>query len=118
MGQNVGPELASVGDRTPEGMLNAILDPNRAIEARYLNYLATTKAGVTHTGILSAETGSAITLLAADGKKIDILRSDLEELTSTGKSAMPDGLEKDINLVEMADLLTYLSGALPKVERK
>jgi hypothetical protein len=31
---------------------------------------------------------------------------------------MPEGLEKDINLVDMADLLTYLSAALPKMERR
>jgi len=113
VGQDVGPELASVGDRTPGGLLSAILDPNRAVESRYLNYLATTKAGVTHVGILAAETSTSITLVAVDGKKTDILRGELEELTSTGKSAMPEGLEKDISPPEMADLLAYLTRALP-----
>jgi putative membrane-bound dehydrogenase-like protein len=113
VGQDVGPELASVGDRTPEGLLTAILDPNRAVESRYLNYLATTKAGVTHTGILASETSTSITLVGVDGKKQDVLRADLDELICTGKSAMPEGLEKDITLPEMADLLRYLSTYLP-----
>lgn len=118
IGNDVGPPLASVGDRTPGGLLNAILDPNRAVEPRYLNYLAVTKAGVSHVGILASETSTSITLVAVDGKKTDILRGDLDELTSTGKSAMPEGLEKDIPLQEMADLLAYLTSYLPpKMER-
>src|SRR5262249_7575918 len=31
LGQQVGPDLASVGDKSPEGLLIAMLDPNRAV---------------------------------------------------------------------------------------
>src|SRR5262249_54503701 len=40
IGNIVGPDLASLGDKSPESLLIAILDPNRAVEARYLNYIA------------------------------------------------------------------------------
>src|SRR5205085_421909 len=43
VGHAVGPDLASVGDKSPQGLLVAILDPNRVVEARYVNYLALTK---------------------------------------------------------------------------
>jgi hypothetical protein len=38
-----------------------------------------------------------------------ILRADLDSLTSGSKSLMPEGLEKDINKQDMADLLAYLT---------
>ena len=44
VGAQVGPDLASVGDKTPQGLLTAILDPNRAVEARYINYQASPRA--------------------------------------------------------------------------
>src|SRR5262249_55880415 len=65
-GNEVGPDLASVGDKSPEGLLIAILDPNRAVEARYLNYVAETKNGLTYSGVLASETGTSITLVGAD----------------------------------------------------
>jgi len=108
VGQQVGPDLASVPDKSTEGLLTAILDPNKAVEARYVNYLATTKAGVSLSGVLFAETTTSITLVVADGKKHELLRRDLEELASTGKSPMPEGFEKDVSLQEMADLLSFL----------
>jgi putative membrane-bound dehydrogenase-like protein len=116
IGQQVGPDLASVGDKSPQGLLIAILDPNRAVEARYVNYYAVTKNGVTHTGVLANETATSITLVGPDGKKQDLLRTDLDEFYSTGKSAMPDGLEKDLKPQDLADLIALIrtSGASPK----
>jgi putative membrane-bound dehydrogenase-like protein len=43
VGQQVGPDLASVGDKSVQGLLIAILDPNRNVEAKYVNYLAVTQ---------------------------------------------------------------------------
>jgi putative heme-binding domain-containing protein len=114
IGQQVGPELAAVGDKSPEGLLSAILDPNRAVEARYVNYLATTKAGLTVSGLLQGETSTTLTLVAADGKKHDLLRKDIDELTSTGKSVMPEGFEKELPPADMADLIAFLRGHLAK----
>jgi hypothetical protein len=38
-----------------------------------------------------------------------LLRSQLESLTSNGKSLMPEGLEKQITPQEMADLIKFLA---------
>jgi len=116
VGNAVGPDLASLGDKSPQALLIAILDPNRAVEARYVGYTATTKGGRVFTGVLASETGNSITLIGPDGKKEVILRSDLDELTSSGKSAMPEGLEKEIRPQEMADVIAHVRsvGAQPK----
>jgi putative membrane-bound dehydrogenase-like protein len=118
VGQEVGPDLAALRDKSGEALLIAILDPNQAVEARYISYLATTKNGLTYTGLLASETGNSVTLIGADGKKHDILRSELDDLVSTGKSTMPDGLEKDINVNEMGDLLAFLRTHAPQPKRK
>jgi putative membrane-bound dehydrogenase-like protein len=118
VGQQVGPDLASVGDKSPPSLLTAILDPNQAVEARYVSYLATTKNGLTFTGILSSETGASITLIGTEGKPQTILRKDLEELASTGKSLMPEGLEKELPPQDLADLIAFIRADIPPPQRK
>jgi putative membrane-bound dehydrogenase-like protein len=118
VGNTVGPDLASLGDKSPPALLIAMLDPNRAVEARYVGYTATTKGGLTFSGVLAAETGNSITLVSTDGKQNVILRSDLDELTSTGKSAMPEGLEKEIKPQDMADLIAHIRSLGPQPQRK
>ena len=58
-----------------------------------------------------------MTLTAADGKPQVILRKDLESLTSTGKSPMPDGLEKDLKPQDLADLFDFLRGSTQPQKR-
>jgi putative membrane-bound dehydrogenase-like protein len=108
VGQNVGPDLASVGDKSVQGLLTAILDPNRAVEPRYVNYMANTKGGKTYNGIIASETSTSITLVGADGKEQQLLRSEIDELSSSGKSLMPDGLEKDLSPHDIADIIAYV----------
>jgi putative heme-binding domain-containing protein len=118
VGNEVGPDLAALAGRSAEYLLVQILDPNRAVEARYVNYLLETKTGLSLTGVLLNETSTSVTIVGTDGKPQTILRTNLESLTSTGRSAMPDGLEKDLKHQDMADVLAYLrsvkSTAKPK----
>jgi putative membrane-bound dehydrogenase-like protein len=113
VGRVVGPDLSALSDRSPSAMLIAVFDPNRAVEAKFLNYTAVTTDGVTYTGMLASEAGGSVTLLAADGKEVPLLRGDLEALVSSAKSLMPEGLEKDLAPQDVADLLAYLSGFRP-----
>ncbi len=112
-GSAVGPDLGSITDYSSQGLLTAILDPNRAVEARFVDYIAVTEDGLTHTGILASETGNNITLVGQEGKQQVILRSELESLTSSGKSLMPEGVEKDLSPQDLADVIAYVRGAGP-----
>jgi putative heme-binding domain-containing protein len=107
-GQNVGPAIASIGTRTPETLLVSILDPNREVDPRYLSYNLATRDGRVFTGIIVAETDTAVVLRRADGAGDTILRTQIEELSSTGQSLMPEGFEQKISPEEMADLLAFL----------
>jgi putative membrane-bound dehydrogenase-like protein len=117
-GRGVGPDLTALTDRSAEYLLTNILDPNRSVEARYVGYVAHTADGRTFTGFLQSETATSVTLVGADGQPQTFLRADLDSLTSTGKSAMPEGVEKDVTVAEMADLLAFLRTALPAAKRK
>jgi len=113
VGHAVGPDLSALTDRSPEALLTAIFDPNRAVEAKYLNYTAVTRDGLVYTGMLAAETGSSVTLVASEGKQVPLLRDDLETLASSSKSLMPEGMEKDLVPQDIADLLIYLTRFKP-----
>ncbi len=118
IGRGHGPDLAALSDKSADYLLTNILDPNRSVEARYVGYVAQTADGRTFTGFLTAETATSVTLVGPDGEPRTILRADLESLTSSGKSAMPEGVEKDVTVGQMADLLAFLRGALPAAKRK
>ena len=90
-------------------MLLNILDPNREVKPQYVTYLLVTTQGRTITGLIKEENANSITIARADGTSDTVLRIDIDELISSRLSFMPEGLEKQINKQEMADLLAYLN---------
>jgi putative heme-binding domain-containing protein len=106
-GKAIGPDIGDSAMKPSAQLLTDVLDPNRAIDANFVSYTALTQAGLAHQGIISAETDGGIVLLTADGAAITVLRSELESFTG-GKSLMPEGLEQQITVEQMADLLAFL----------
>lgn len=110
-GGAIGPDIASVKDRSADYLVTHILDPNRAVEERYKLYTATLQDGREVAGMLVNEAGHSITVRTLDGVEHALLRSDLVLLFCTGRSLMPEGLEGVITPEQMTDLVTYLGGA-------
>ena len=108
VGVNVGADISDTRTKTPEQLLTNILDPNKAVDGNYFGYSIIDTEGRVHTGIITNETSSSVTLRQPEGKDVTLLRRDIDELVSTGKSLMPVGLEKNINHQQMADLISYL----------
>ncbi len=104
----VGPNLSSVTGRTRASMFEAILDPNKAVEPKYLNYVLELVDGRVLSGIIDNDTENSLTLLKAKAEKTSVLRSEIEALQSSGKSLMPEGFDRTITPQELADLLFYL----------
>ena len=107
-GNAIGPDLTALTDRSAPAMLAAILDPNRAVEDKFLSYTATLKDGSEITGLIAEETSGVIRLADATGRQHSIPRSGLTSLKSSGLSLMPEGFESALNQQTMADLLAYL----------
>ncbi len=85
-----------------------VLDPNREVKPQFHTYIASTVDGRVVTGMIQTETANTLTIRRLDGTSVDLQRSDVEDLQSTGMSFMPEGLEKQITPQSMADLLAYL----------
>ena len=108
VGNPIGPDLSALTDKSNRFLVTAILDPNRAIEDKYLQYLALTHEGSQFAGLIMEESSTFVNLALTDGKQKQIRRSDLSELTSTTNSLMPEGLEKILTPKQMANLILFL----------
>jgi len=113
-GHALGPNLAALTDKSPAALLVAILDPNRTIEAKFVAYVAQTSQGLTYTGVLAEETATSITLAGQENARQVVLRSDLEQFQSAGRSFMPEGLEKDLSRQDLADVIAFLADTSEK----
>jgi len=108
-GTVVGANLQAIADRGEASVVLNVLDPNREINPRFLTYVVATDDGRTIAGIITAETANEITLRTPDGATVVLSRSEIDDVTSTGLSYMPEGLEKQIDVQTMADLLAYFT---------
>jgi putative heme-binding domain-containing protein len=113
-GHTVGPDLTASQFREPESFLTHVLDPNRFVAPNYVQYVLGDSGGRIFTGLIASETASSVTMRRADGVEDVVLRSQIEELTSTGKSLMPEGLAAKMSSQELADLASFVLAAPAK----
>jgi putative heme-binding domain-containing protein len=107
-GQPIGASLNNLTDRSHQALLTAILDPNRAVDPKYLSYLIRTDDDRILVGSIEEEAGQSITLAHADGKRTTIRRLEIAEMKNSGVSLMPEGLQTVLSPEIMGDLLRYL----------
>lgn len=107
-GQEVGPNLETIRHHAPKQILTNILDPSREVSPAYVEYVITTLDGRVATGMMASETATSVTLRRANNVQETILRNAIDEIVGSGKSLMPEGLEKKISPQETADLLMFI----------
>lgn len=120
-GASTGPDLSRIKTRSDEAILVSILDPSREVSYELKTYIVLTVDGKVVTGFIESDTPSALSIRTADGKVTTVDRDHIEEQSATGKSIMPEGLERNIDEQAMADLLAFLKNpddALLKVKSK
>ena len=110
-GQAVGPDLATVKTAGKEMLLVNILDPNREVAPKYLNYTVETKSDESFSGVVVSESPSGITLRGPNGTETLVLRSQIDRMRVSGQSLMPEGLDIGLTPQDMADLIEYLGVA-------
>ena len=108
VGVAVGPSLNDVKIKPAEALLTDILDPNRAIEDRWVAQTLEATDGRILSGLIYGEDAAAITLRVPGGVTVTVPRPEVKALTSTGMSLMPVGLEAAISKEEIADLIAFL----------
>lgn len=110
-GTEIGPNIASSASRDSAALLKNILDPNLYVLPQYEQYVVVDKSGRSHQGMIASQSATSITLKRDKNVTENLLRNDIEEMVSTGKSLMPEGLEQKITHQEMADLIEFLKQA-------
>ncbi|MFM8577721.1 MAG: PVC-type heme-binding CxxCH protein [Planctomycetaceae bacterium] len=108
-GGRVGPDLTGMAVHPAHELLIHILDPNRSVEGNYRSYTVTTDDGRVVTGLLAAESRTAVELVDAEGKRQVVQRDAIDEFNASPNSLMPVGFEKQIKPEGFADLLAFLT---------
>jgi putative membrane-bound dehydrogenase-like protein len=109
LGAQIGPNLTGMAVHPKAELLVNILDPNRSVEGNFRTYNIQTSDGNIVTGMMAGETRTAIEIVNVQGKREVVLREDIERITGSQKSLMPEGFESQMTREEMRDLLEFLS---------
>jgi len=108
IGVSFGPDLGTVHNWQPEGIMANILAPDLSIATGYELRELELNNGETVQGIVSSETPGAITLKNTGTMERTVNRQDILSLKTLDISVMPAGWEKKISHQQMADLLAFL----------
>jgi putative heme-binding domain-containing protein len=108
-GTALGPELTAIGKtRSRAELLESLLQPSVRIEAQFAAYNVKTLDGRTFTGLLVKRDDKQVVLKDAENKEISLAAADVESVSPSRLSLMPDGLLAGLTPQEAADLLDFL----------
>jgi putative heme-binding domain-containing protein len=108
-GTAVGPDLTTIGStRSRAELLDSILHPSARIEPQYAAYNLRTIEEKTYTGFLVKRDDKQVVLRDAENQEIRLNAADVETITPSRSSLMPDGLIAGLTPQQAADLLEYL----------
>lgn len=112
-GGQVGPDLSEVLTRWKgdyKAVLREILEPSYRIEPQYTVQLIITNDGRTISGIVKAETDTALTVVENPEAKAPtvIPRSEIEEIVPSTTSMMPKALLDKFTAEEIMEILNYV----------
>lgn len=108
LGVDYGPDLGTIRNRRPASILRDILDPNLSIADGYDMWKISLKSGEIYRGIIATEAVNALTLKISMQDEVVLDRKNIESIESQGISLMVEGLENQISVEEMGDLLAFL----------
>ena len=116
-GFEVGPALSESRNKPWVALLEAIFDPNQAVDGRYSVYTVSTLDGRVIQGVLAEESEASITLKGPDAKTTVIARNEIELFKHSQRSLMPDGLEELVSPQDVADLFAFVTDRPTAPER-
>jgi putative heme-binding domain-containing protein len=106
-GGDIGPDLSNLVYRDYPSVLRDITNPSFAINPDYLTYLVNLKDGRTLAGVVRTA-GNKVQIGDAKGGITEVDRKDVEEMTASSVSTMPEGLPPQLGPARMRDLMTFL----------
>jgi putative membrane-bound dehydrogenase-like protein len=108
-GQSLGPDLLGVTSRfSRDDLFIAIALPNRDVSPRYQTVLVETKSGKTYSGLVVYDSADGILLRNGVAQTYRVDARDIVNQRTLPNSLMPEGLLKDLDDRQLADLYLYL----------
>ena len=109
-GQWVGPDLSTIGVKYgKEELIRSILSPSAAIGYSFRSLVLALSDGRVVTGLPIEETADRLVLKTAEGQRVVVPVSSIEERRTSDVSLMPEGLAQTMTDQELVDLLAYLT---------
>jgi putative heme-binding domain-containing protein len=104
-----GPDLSNLMHRDDASILRDIRQPHAALNPDHLMVVVRTQGGEVVQGVpLASEDAQKLLLGVADGSRLDIDRSEIEELKASNQSLMPTGLLDALSKEQVDDLMLFL----------
>jgi putative heme-binding domain-containing protein len=108
-GGDLGPDLSNAGkSKTRSQLVHSILRPSEEISPEYQGWFIKLKNGEVHQGRQIDIGGSTIELYTPAAGFVTFQKKDIEDYGKIDKSLMPDGLEKQLTLNDLRDLISFL----------
>lgn len=108
-GHEVGPAITSNGRGSLEQLVSNVLDPSLVIGEAFQAKTVLTVDGDIVAGLVVEETPKYLTLKVQGGEKVEFSKDDdIEQVKTSSKSLMPEGLEAQMSQQELIDLFAYL----------
>ncbi|MEX2142458.1 MAG: PVC-type heme-binding CxxCH protein, partial [Pirellulales bacterium] len=106
-GAKIGPELTGAQRADLDYVLENLIDPNALVGKNYQMTLLTLADGRVVSGVIDLENEATVTLKTTSGR-LTIARDDIEVLTTSPVSMMPEGQLEKLSFDELRDLVAYL----------
>jgi putative membrane-bound dehydrogenase-like protein len=107
-GQEVGPDLSTVGRSDRRHILESILQPSALVAPNYQAWQIETTDGKVRTGLLVKTVLDDYTYLDSKGEFFRLNTRDIVDSRPAAQSLMPEGLADLLTEQELRDLLAYL----------
>ena len=109
VGGATGPDLSRVWDtHTVEKLLESIVDPGKEIKEGYQSFRVATFDGQVFNGLKVSETDKEIVLRDANGRDLRLAKNEVEAVTPSKISLMPDNAVSLLTYDQFIDLLAFL----------
>ncbi|HZN36309.1 MAG TPA: hypothetical protein VFB80_20915, partial [Pirellulaceae bacterium] len=109
VGGKSGPDLTRIGQiRQPRDLVESILFPSASFVRSYEPVAVRTLDGQVFSGVVKVDSPVEVILTLAADKEVRIAREEIEIAQPGRVSIMPAGLDKQLSLQELADLVEFL----------
>ena len=107
-GGQIGPELTGYDRSNADFWLDNLFMPSMEIREGFGAYIVKTKGGQILTGLMDAQDAKGIVIKDMANNKTALKQTDIESMTASPVSLMPEGLTTGMSDADLKDFFAYL----------